>query len=175
MMEPLRSSYSSLGSDTTTPSILPVVAEQLPHPRLVANFDSHASGDLAPLAELSQTAADTPHGMDHQTGFEIVAAIDHHVAIDLPFDAQFAHPMDRRVGLLYQNRGKLLVDPSAGDPLKISIKLFSRVGGKMQLLKHRIVHFRQECANLIGAGKNPTEAGMGITRIATELRLRRFL
>ena len=83
--------------------------------------------------------------------------------------------MDRRIGLLYQNRGKLLIDPSAGHPLKISIKLFSRIGGKVQLLKHRIVNFRQECANLICAGKNPTEAGMGIARIATKLRLRRIL
>ena len=97
------------------------------------------------------------------------------VAVDLPFDAQLAHPMDRRIGLLHQNVGELLVDPPAGDPLKISVKLLSRVGGQMQFLKHRVVHFRQERANLVGAGKYPAKAGVGIARVATELRLRCFL
>jgi hypothetical protein len=83
--------------------------------------------------------------------------------------------MDRRIGLLDKNVGELLVDPATGDPLKISVKLFSRVGGKMQLLKHRIVYFRQEPANLVGAGKDPAKAGVGKPRVATEFRLRRFL
>src|SRR5262249_47636330 len=131
-----------------------IVAKQLPHARLVANFYSHSSGDLTPLAELSQTAGNTAHRMNHQTGFKIVSAFDDNMAIDLPLDAQIAHPMDRRIGLLHQNAGELLVDPATSNPLKISVKLFSRVGGKMQLLKHRIVHFRQKRANLVGAGKD---------------------
>src|SRR5215813_5555369 len=101
-----------------------VVAKQLPHPRLVANFDSHSSGDVTPLAELPQTSGNTAHRMNHQTGFKIVAAVDNNVTVDLPFDAQLAHPMDRRIGLLHQNVGELLVDASTGDPLKISMKLF---------------------------------------------------
>src|SRR5262247_2106447 len=105
-----------------------VVAKQLPHARLVANFDSHSSGDLTPLAELSQTAANTAHRMNDQTGFKIVSAVDDNMAIDLPLDAQIPHPMDRRIGLLHQNVGESLVDPATGDPLKISMKLFSRVG-----------------------------------------------
>src|SRR5262245_44629689 len=113
--------------------------------------------------------------MNYQTGFKIVSAIDNNMAIDLPLDAQIAHPMDRRIGLLDQNVGEWLVDPTTGDPLKISVKLFSRVGGKMKLLKHRIVHFRQKRANLISAGKDPAKAGMGKPSVATELRLRCFL
>src|SRR4029077_801224 len=62
-----------------------VVAEQLPHARLVANLDSPPGRNLAPLAELSQAAADAAHRMDHETGFEVVAAIDKSGAVDLPF------------------------------------------------------------------------------------------
>src|SRR5262249_38534139 len=120
-------------------------------------------------------AANTAHRMNYQTGFKIVSAVDNYMAIDLPLDTQIAHPMDRRTGLLHQSVGELLVDPAAGDPLKISAKLFSRVGGKMKLLKHRIAHSRQKPANLVGAGKTPAKAGVKNPRVPPDPRPRRFL
>jgi hypothetical protein len=43
--------------------------------------------------------------MDHQTRLKIIAPVDYNVAVDLPFDAQLAHPMNRRVGLAHQHVG----------------------------------------------------------------------
>src|SRR5262245_18511476 len=44
---------------------LSIVAKQLSHARLVANFDSHSICNLTPLAELSQTAGNTAHRMNY--------------------------------------------------------------------------------------------------------------
>ena len=40
--------------------------------------------------------------------------------------------------------------------------------------KHRVIHVRQELADLFGAGKHPAKTGVGKARVAAELRLRRF-
>ena len=54
------------------------------------------------------------------------------------------------------------------------MKLFRRIGRDMQFRKHRVVHVRQELANLFGAGKYPAKTGVGKARVAAEFRLRRF-
>src|SRR5438067_474565 len=54
------------------------------------------------------------------------------------------------------------------------MELFRRVGRDVKLAKYRVVHVRQEPANLFGAGKNPAETGVGKSRVATKLGLRRF-
>ena len=69
---------------------------------------------------------------------------------------------------------KDVVDPPAGDALKIRMKLFGRIGGEMQFLKDRVIQLRQEPPNLVGAGKNPAKAGVRIARVAAEFRLGRF-
>ncbi|MGH7797184.1 MAG: hypothetical protein ACREQ2_20175 [Candidatus Binatia bacterium] len=41
--------------------------------------------DLAPLHELSQATADPAHRMNHHPWLEVIAPVDDHVAVDVPF------------------------------------------------------------------------------------------
>ena len=86
----------------------PVVAEQRRDPRLVAQLDAHLGRDLAPLHELIQAALNAAARMDHHARFEVIFAVDDHIAVDVPFDADFAHPVNRRGGLRHQDLGQVL-------------------------------------------------------------------
>ena len=71
--------------------------------------------------------------MDHHPRFEVIFPVDDHIAVDVPFDAGFAHPVNRRGGLRHQDLGQFFVDPSLGHPLQVGVKLFRGIGRDMQL------------------------------------------
>ena len=153
---------------------MPVVAEQSGDLRLVAQLDAHLGRDRAPLHELIETAADSAGRVNDHARLEVVAAVDDDVAVDVPFDADLAHPVDRRGRLRYQDVGQFFIDPPAGHALQVAMKLFGRVGRNMKFREHGVIHVRQELANLFGAGKYPAKTGVREARIAAEFRLRRF-
>ncbi len=152
----------------------PVVAEERRDARFVAQLDAHAARDFTPLHKLADAAFDAAGRMNDHTRLKVVAPIDDHVAVDVPFDADLAHPVNRRSGLPHQDVGQFLVDPAARDALQVGVELLRRVGRNVQLCKGLVVDVRQELADLLGTGKHPAKSGMGKTRVAAELRLRCF-
>jgi hypothetical protein len=57
------------------------------------------------LIELTNAAADSARRMNHDTGFEVTFAVDLDGTGRLPLNSEFAHPVDRSVGLVYQHFG----------------------------------------------------------------------
>ena len=112
--------------------------------------------------------------MNHHARLEIVAAVDDDVAVDVPFDADLAHPVNRRGRLRHQDLGQFFIDPTTCHALQVAVKLFRRVGRNVKFGEHRVIHVRQELADLFGAGKYPAKSGVREARIAAEFRLRRF-
>src|SRR5690349_481923 len=96
------------------------------------------------------------------------------MAVDVPLDADFAHPVNRRVRLRHQDFGQFLADSAARNPLQVGMELLGCVSGQIELRESRVIYIGQELANLVGARKYPAKSGMREPRVAAEFRLRRL-
>ena len=89
----------------------------------VADLDAQLVGDLAPLQQLSEPAAD---GMDDRAGLEIHLAVHRHRLFVLELDAGLVHPVDGGIGIVDQERRKLRSMRPSVTRLR-SARKFSRV------------------------------------------------
>ena len=130
--------------------------------------EPHGSGLEAQVASQQTAQAGPRPGESPAVALEIVAIVDDHMAVDVPLDADFAHPVNRRVRLRHQDFGQLFADPTARNSLQVGMELLRGVSGQMELRESRVIDVGQKLANLVGAGKYPAKTSMGESRIATE-------
>src|SRR5829696_1887364 len=89
----------------------------------------------------------------------------------LELDADVVHPTHRGVGIVDQERRKLLVDTAFGNAVEIGQEVLARVGRHDEIRELRVVDI-DELANLTAAVVDEAKAGMRIAGIAAELALR---
>ena len=137
---------------------------------LVADLNAQLAGDLAPEQQLPEPAAD---GVNDRAGLEIHLAVHRNGLLVLEVDPGLAHPMDGRIGIVDQERCKLLIDAAFGDAIEVGEEVVARVGRHHEGIEFCIIDI-DELPDFPATVVDEAEAGVGIARIAAEFAFRRL-